>query len=92
MGKIHKWFGLTYARYLVIPRSLLEGMPEEWQIKMADLLDEMRETYDPFKINDNYTVYLRSEGGKFLADPLSNYRHPPKLPYRKECETPCCQK
>lgn len=83
MSKVHNWFGLTRARYLVLPRSLMEGMPDEWQEKMTALLDEMRETYDPCQINDNYTVYLRASGGRFLADPLSNYRHPPKLPYRE---------
>jgi len=25
---IHTWFGLTYANYLVLPRTLLQSMPE----------------------------------------------------------------
>lgn len=77
------WFGLTYASYLVIPRALLCGMPEEWQTKMAALLDEMRETYDADAIGDKYTVKLRGPGGRFISDPYSNYRRPPPLPYKK---------
>lgn len=78
------WFGLSYSSYLVLPRSLLCGMPEEWQVKMVALIDEMRKTYDSNKIDDNYDVILRDEKGRFKADPLSNYRHPPKLPYVKK--------
>lgn len=88
MSAVHNWFGLTYASYLVLPRSLMEGMPEEWQEKFVALLDEMRETYDCMQIEDNYTVKLRDEKtGRFIEDPLRNYRRPPKLPYRKERES-----
>lgn len=40
---IHNWFGLTYANYLVLPRSILQSMDAEWQKKMVDLLNEMEE-------------------------------------------------
>jgi hypothetical protein len=79
---IHDWFELTYANYLVIPRSLLQGMPVEWQERMVQLLEEMRETYDTSKLNENYTVKLRGDDGRFVSDPLSYYRYPPPLPYR----------
>ncbi|WP_175795957.1 hypothetical protein [Burkholderia anthina] len=81
-GSMHEWFGLTYASYLVIPRTLLQGMPEEWQAKFAALLDECRETYDSSRIADNYRVNL-VDGGRFVRDPLRDYRHPPALPYRE---------
>ncbi|KVZ18629.1 hypothetical protein WT88_29550 [Burkholderia stagnalis] len=77
-----EWFGLTYASYLVIPRALLCGMPAEWQEKFAALLNECRETYDSGQIQDAYTVNLRGRDGRFVTDPLANYRHPPDLPYR----------
>lgn len=83
-GPIWNWFGLSYARYLVIPRSLLQGMPEEWQQRMTNLLDEMRDTYDYHQIEDNYCVKLRGNSGKFVSDPLGDYRHKPQLPYRQE--------
>jgi len=76
------WFGLSYASYLVVPRALLCGMPDEWQERMVALLNEARETYDSDQIHDNYTVHLRNERGRFVSDPLRDYRHPPALPYR----------
>ncbi|MDR3560522.1 MAG: hypothetical protein P4N59_03635 [Negativicutes bacterium] len=82
-GAVHGWFGLTYASYLVIPRSLLQGMPEDWQEKFVALLDECGEVYDQSQIKDQYTVNLR-EGNRYIADPYRNYRHPPALPYKGE--------
>ncbi len=69
---ISSWFQLTYASYLVLPRSLMEAMPTEWQKRMKDCLDEMQATFE--QENDNYLVLLRGEGGKFMTDPLGNYR------------------
>lgn len=80
---IHHWFELSYSSYLVLPRSLMEGMPIKWQHKMIDLLEEMREVYDSNKIKDNYVVQLRDGNGRFTKDPLANYRHPGELPYRE---------
>lgn len=87
-GPMWNWFNLTYSSYLVIPRALLCGMPLDWQQRMASLLDECREVYDPYAINDNYTVLLKGKKGRFAIDPLRNYRHPPELPYRKNPHGP----
>lgn len=38
--KIHGYFGLSYANFLVLPRSLLQSMPEEWQERFVMLLNE----------------------------------------------------
>jgi hypothetical protein len=38
---IHTWFSLTYANYLVVPRSVLQSMPEDWQHRFTGLLGEM---------------------------------------------------
>jgi hypothetical protein len=38
---IHTWFSLTYANYLVLPRSVLQSMPEDWQHRFTALLEEM---------------------------------------------------
>lgn len=82
-GPMWHWFELSYSSYLVLPRSLLCGMPIEWQTRMAGLLEEMRATYDPDKINGNYAVSPRNKRGWFVKDPLANYRRPPPLPYRE---------
>ena len=37
---IHTYFGLSYANYLVVNRSLLQSMPDDWQKKFCNLLSE----------------------------------------------------
>lgn len=81
-GPMWNWFGLSYSSYLVLPRTLMCGMPGEWQTRMAALLNEMREIYDCDQINDNYTVTLKGARNRFTSDPLADYRHPQSLPYR----------
>lgn len=49
--RLHTYFGLSYANYLVVPRSILQSMPDEWQGKMASLLEEMRDTLLDQKID-----------------------------------------
>lgn len=75
-GPVHGWFELSYSHYLVLPRSLMQAMPIEWQERMADCLEEMHEACEPLEINDRYTVLLRGEKGRIVSDPYSDYRHP----------------
>lgn len=42
---IHTWFSLTYANYLVVPRSVLQSMPEDWQHRFTGLLGETSEAF-----------------------------------------------
>lgn len=42
---IHLWFSLTYANYLIVPRSVLQSMPDEWQARFVGLLREMEEAF-----------------------------------------------
>lgn len=73
---MHDWFSLTYANYLVLPRSLIQEMPVEWQKRFVALLEEM-ETEFP-KHNDAYMVKVRGERGRFICDLLAEYRRPDK--------------
>lgn len=75
---IHQWFELSYAHYLVLPRSLLQAMPVEWQERFVACLNEMRAACEDMRldINDNYTVILRGEKGRIVKDPYSEYRRP----------------
>ena len=66
---IHGWFGLTYASYLVIPRSVMQSMPAEWQHKFVELLEECEEQYD----TPDYTVYRRDKNGRFIHDEFRDY-------------------
>ena len=66
---IHEWFGLSYAQYLVLPRSILQSMPVPWQRKLVKLLREQDETI-PLAIDQpvSYWVYLKNEEvGKRIA-------------------------
>jgi hypothetical protein len=38
---IHTWFSLTYSNYLVLPRTLLQSMPLEWQHRFVAQLHEL---------------------------------------------------
>lgn len=73
---VNEWFGLTYSHYLVLPRSLMQAMPGEWQERMVACLLEMCSACISLELNDNYTVLLRGEKGRIVQDPYSNYRHP----------------
>lgn len=42
---IHLWFNLTYANYLVAPRSVLQSMPDEWQKRFVLCLNEMQKAF-----------------------------------------------
>lgn len=75
MNDIHSWFELTYAEYLTVPRSILEAMPESWQQQMAALLDEMDATFDWRPHEGRYWVTLNDARGRFVRDPLRQYRH-----------------
>lgn len=75
---IHLWFELSYANYLTIPRSVLEAMPSDWQVKMACLLEELDRTIDWRPEEGRYWVQLKDANGRYRSDPLSNYRHPEK--------------
>jgi hypothetical protein len=74
--KLWLWFGLSRASFLTLPRVLMHDMPDEWQDKMADLLNEYDETFTKRPDVQSY-VNLRQDG-KFIRVPdwMRNYRHP----------------
>lgn len=73
-GPVHEWFSLSYSNYLVLPRSLMQAMPIEWQERMVKCLNQMRDATRHLNVNDNYTVHLRNEQRRFVSDPYSRYR------------------
>lgn len=74
-----RWFSLSYASWLTLPRSLMHEMPDEWQQKMTDLLEEWDETWDGRDMPSPF-VSAKSGDGKFTKWPgwLLQYRHPDK--------------
>lgn len=53
---VHTWFSLTYANYLVVPRTLLQSMPKDWQARFVVLLDELGDAFDHIPQADSYDV------------------------------------
>lgn len=72
---VHEWIGLSYASYLSIPRSLLQEMPADWQHELVRLLDQMGARFQA-PLEGHYAVLLRGDHGRFIGDPLRNYRYP----------------
>ena len=58
---IHTFFGLSYSNYLVLPRTLLQSMPEEWQHRFTGMLDEMSAAFDHVPQADFYKVEAATE-------------------------------
>lgn len=79
--KIHNWFGLTYCSYKVLPRLILDDLPEEMQDKFLEVMQYIEDNYDNTTWISNYWVRARVDG-KFGKDPLSNYRHGNAKQYR----------
>jgi len=75
-GAIHTWFGLSYAQYLTIPRTVLQSMPLEWQERFVDCLHELNEAFPDYmpKNCSYYNVQLRDDKtGRFVHDPLADH-------------------
>lgn len=72
-GPIWNAFGLSRAAYLVVPRRTLQSMPLDWQQKFVALMAEAQAAL-PAAAFPEYSVQ-RKEAGRFVADPLRDYRH-----------------
>lgn len=82
---IHGWFELSYAQYLTLPRSVLQSMPEPWQVKFVKLLEELDETIDLRPKEGRYWVQLRDDRGRYVEDPLMDYdRGRRKIPHKSD--------
>ena len=70
------WFGLDRASWLTLPRVMMHEMPDDWQLRMAQLMGEWDATWDSSAMPSPYVSAKR--GGKFTRWPewLLNYRRP----------------
>ena len=75
--KLWLYFGLGRASWLTLPRVLMHQMSDEWQGKMAVLLDEYDEQWDFSEVPLGTRVQV-TEDGKLVGTPswLINYRFP----------------
>lgn len=53
---VHTHFGLSYANYLVLPRTLLQSMPAEWQDQFVVLLDQLGTAFQHVPQAEAYDV------------------------------------
>lgn len=71
-----RWFSLSRATWLTLPRALMHEMPDEWQRRMAELLNEWDEKWDTDELP--MPSVMARHANKFTRWPdwLLNYRHP----------------
>jgi len=82
---IHTFFGLTYANYLVLHRSILQSMPLDWQERFVVMLQEVERASADIETPYSYSVQARSADGKFTEDPVPHYnRGRTRLPIRED--------
>lgn len=83
---VSSFFSLSYANYLVLPRSVMQAMPLGWQRDMVKLLEEAGEQFGHLYEANEYDVNLvlaRPEPTDdtnvspiYRPDPLADYRYP----------------
>jgi hypothetical protein len=75
--RIHSWFSLSYAAFAVLPRVLMNAMPDRWQHRMADCLEELDAAF-PNAPSINYYLTAKGKRGRFEKIPewLCKYRYP----------------
>uniref|UniRef100_A0A6M3JUM6 Uncharacterized protein n=1 Tax=viral metagenome TaxID=1070528 RepID=A0A6M3JUM6_9ZZZZ len=70
---IHGWFNLTYASYLVLPRSILQSAPVELQRRFVGCLEELESIFGDVPTEGCYDVRLRDDNGRFMCDHFKDY-------------------
>ena len=78
-GPINEAFGITYASFLVLPRTFLMDMPLEWQKQFTKLIEQYNESICDLSPEYEYNINVNfKNAGKFCKIPqvYINYRHP----------------
>ena len=70
---VHTFFGLSYANFLVLPRSLLQSMPLEWQERFTAMVEEAWRTIDCPTPPGGWRVLALDERGRYLRNPVPHY-------------------
>lgn len=70
---IHEWFGLTYASYLVLRRSVLQSAPVLLQRRLVAVLNELHDLFGSEAFEGDFTVQVRNDSGRFVEDPYADY-------------------
>lgn len=73
---IHLWFELSYASYLVLPRSVLQSTPIEWQRRFVECLEELNDMCAGLRLlpdGAHYDVFVRGDRGRRVRDDFAAY-------------------
>ncbi len=71
---VHMFFGLSYASYQVLPRSILQSDPAWWQKRYVKLMEELEAMCEGLSdMPERYVVQVRDERGWFTEDPYCAY-------------------
>lgn len=71
---VHAFFGLSYANYLVVPRTVLQSQPREWQARFVQVMKELERWCRENDIEYGpYSVVYNGEKGRFGPDPIPPY-------------------
>ena len=74
--RLWHWFGLSRSAYAIMPRVMMHAMPDDWQDRMATLLEEWM-AFWPNMPDIDACVQIRRAGRMIPTPPwLLNYRHP----------------
>ena len=77
-SELSRCFGLSRASFLTLPRVMMQDMPDDWQLRMSDLLDEIDAEYInapdiDFRVS---AIDPKTKRIKKMLPALSNYRYP----------------
>jgi hypothetical protein len=70
---IHAWFSLSYANYLIEPRSILQSAPVEWQRQFIALLLDLHEMFDRASAPASYRIVPLNVSGEETRDKFKDY-------------------
>lgn len=70
---VHAWFSLTYANYLVVERTVLQSMPEEWQQRFVACLRELDKATQDLERAPRFRVSAVDVNGRYVHDPVPHY-------------------
>lgn len=71
---VHGWFGLSYANYMVLHRTLLQSMPDEWQERFVACMSELDAAFRHVEQPVLYQVTARGcETGRYVRDSVPHY-------------------
>ncbi len=87
-GAVHRWFGLSYASYLVYARSILQSMPLDWQEEFVKLLERIPQELETDPADSHtYNVRAIDEKGRLVHDPYNDYeKGRRRIPKKKKQE------